>query len=87
MERKTKTLTGVVSVALFLALIGYYFSLLKGNANNLSYYTNLILICTFCTGILFRKEKSGNKFFDALVKIDCVLFVIWVITNVVELFL
>jgi hypothetical protein len=87
MDKKTKVLVAVIQVALVVTFIGYYFALYNGNENNVSFYTNSILIYTcFSCGFLYKK-KVENKFLDTLFKVNSVLFVIWVIIVIVQLFM
>ena len=47
MEKKTKILSIVIQIALFLAFIGFFFSLFIGNEKNISTYTNLLVLTIF----------------------------------------
>lgn len=87
MNTKSKVFSAVTLVALFIAFIGYYFSLYNGTENKVSTYTNLILIFACASSALFNKKNFENKILDTLVKLNGVLLVIWIITVVVQLFM
>ena len=57
MEKKTKILSIVIQIALFLAFIGFFFSLFIGNEKNISTYTNLILIFA-CSNYFFLARQK-----------------------------
>lgn len=56
MENKMVLFRVVIHLALFAAFIAYYISLYCGNDNNISTYTNLILIFT-CSGFALDSKK------------------------------
>lgn len=87
MDTKTKVFTVLTIIALDIAFIGYYFALYNGNKNNVLTYTTLIIIVACGNGVLFGKQKSENKVLNTLAKLNVALFVIWVITVIIQLFM
>lgn len=87
MENKMVLFRVVIHLALFAAFIAYYISLYCGNDNNISTYTNLILIFT-CSGFALDSKKNiQNKCINYLTKINGILLLIWIIVTVIRLFI
>lgn len=85
METKKKVFRAILQVALIIAFVGYYFSLYKGNENNISTYTNLILIFACSGSALFVRQKLESRILDILTRLNGVLLVIWIVTAVAQL--
>lgn len=81
---KGTVLKAVLMVGWLAVFIGYYAAMYRGNTNNMSSYSLMILILTFgCVEIgggFWSKEKQENVFFNILAKLNCVLLVVWFIT-------
>ncbi|MGL6200111.1 MAG: hypothetical protein ACRC3H_14380 [Lachnospiraceae bacterium] len=68
MGKNMKIFRAVVLVALDLAVIGYFAAILNSNENNISTYSNLVLL--FCVGsCMFPRQeiKSEDKVSKALI--------------------
>lgn len=87
MDIKSKVFTAVIQVALFIGFVGYYFSLYNNNKSNISAYTTFILIFACLNGAFFTKKKLDKEISNALIALNGILFVIWVIVVVVQLFI
>ena len=86
-DTKTKIITAITQAAFTLAFVGYCFALYKRNDNNISFYSNFILILGCFSNIFYGRKKVENKFLDTLVKVNGVLLVIWFISVIVRLFI
>lgn len=86
MEKKTKILSIVIQIALFLAFIGFFFSLFIGNEKNISTYTNLILIFACSNYFFLARQKLEDVYLNIFVRINGVLLVLWIIIAVIHLF-
>ena len=86
MEKKTKILSIVIQIALFLAFIGFFFSLFIGNEKNISTYTNLILIFACSNYFFLARQKLEDTYLNIFVRINGVLLVLWIVIAVIHLF-
>lgn len=87
MDTKTKVFTAVIQAVLDIVLIGYFFSLYNGNENNVSFYRTFITILACFTSAYWGKQKLENKFLNTWVNLNGILFVIWTIILIVQLFI
>ncbi|MDD3279197.1 MAG: hypothetical protein PHG16_10020 [Lachnospiraceae bacterium] len=67
--------------------IGYFYSLYRGNQSNISSYSIAILTLSLLNAdVLFKGEKTQNKVFDVLAKVECILlFVLGIITIILTM--
>ena len=86
MEKKTKILSIVIQIALFLAFIGFFFSLFIGNEKNISTYTNLILIFACSNYFFLARQKLEDAYLNIFVRINGVLLVLLIVIAVIHLF-
>lgn len=85
MDTKKNWIGIILQIALIAAFVGYYFSLYRGNQNNLSTYTNLILVYTCGISVFFNKQLKEDKVFHILAKLNGAFLIIWSLTLVVTL--
>lgn len=79
---------GITLVALSIFWIGYSYALYSGNDQNISSYSNLILMFSlFNADVLFTKEKAQIKILNILAKLNGVLVFIWAIITIISLIL
>ncbi|KAF1302587.1 hypothetical protein [Enterococcus sp. JM9B] len=85
--RKNITFSVISLVALLLALLGYFYTFFNKNTDYNTAVNASIFILAVASGLVTTKEKSGNKLLQSLITVDTVLFVSWVITIIVGLFI
>lgn len=72
-------------ILLVIAFIGYFVSLYRGIASNISTYTNFILIIICLSGVLYAKPEKENRALYILTWLNCFIFIAWVIALVAQL--
>lgn len=85
-ERKDmKFLRGFTLIALIPLWLGYAFSIYKGDNNNLSNYSLLIIAFSLVNfNALVGTEKIENKALNILAKVDGILFFAWAFILIVS---
>ena len=84
---KTKSILSnhvVMLTALFLAFMGYFLSIYRGNTNSASNYSGLIIAasCLYSGG-----ELPENKVLRLLARLNGLLLVVWFVIIIAQLFL
>ena len=89
---KTKSILSnhmVMLPAIFIAFVGYYLSMYRGNANLASHCSLLIIAanCLYFENPIFGGKTPENKAFKLLAHVDGLLLIVWFVTIIVQLFL
>lgn len=87
MDTKTKIFKIAVQIFLLLSYIGYFVSLYRGIDNNISTYTNYIIVIVCLSESLFKKPGKENKILYALTILNGIIFTVWVVAMILTLFL
>lgn len=89
---KTKSILSnhvVMLTALFLAFMGYFLSIYRGNMNNASNYSGLIIAasCLYSGNPIFGGELPENRVLRLLARLNGLLLVVWFVIIIAQLFL
>ena len=89
---KTKSILSnhvVMLTALFLAFMGYFLSIYRGNMNNASNYSGLIIAasCLYSVNPIFGGELPENRVLRLLARLNGLLLVVWFVIIIAQLFL
>lgn len=84
-RKDMKFLKGFTLIAVIPLWIGYAFSLYKGDSNNLSDYSFLIVAFSLVNfNALCGTEKLENRTLNLLAKLDGILFFCWALIMIVQ---
>lgn len=89
---KTKSILSnhmVMLTALFLAFVGYFLSVYRGNANLATNYSCLIIaaICLYSENPIFGGKLPENRALCLLAHFNGLLLVVWFVIIIAQLFL
>lgn len=87
-ERDSKIFHMIILACLPFFFVGYFYALYRGNNGNVSSYSLLILAFSAAgSDVLFTGKKTGQKALSLLIKIDAVLFFLWIAATMIHLIL
>lgn len=87
-QKETKLFQIISFIFLPLFWIGYFYSLYKGNQNNIfSYSIAILTISLLHADVLMKGEKTQYKIFDIMARLESMLLVILGIITIVLVFL
>lgn len=87
-QNGAKLIQTISVIVLPFLWVGFFYSLYRGDENNMSSYTNIIFIFSLINSdILFSNGKMQNKVLNALAKLEGVLLVVLAFITVVNLIL
>lgn len=85
-QNGTKFIQIISVIFLPVLWIGYFYSLYKGNQNNINSYTSIIMIFSLINSdILFSKERMENSILNIMAKIEGLLLVVMAAITIVNL--
>ena len=83
-KRQDANLFRVITLIMLpLTWVGFFYSLFTGNEGNMNSYSLMILVFSLLNAdVLIKGESLSNKVLDVLAKINCVLFFLWALANI-----
>lgn len=85
-QNDTKFIQIISVIFLPFLWIGYFYSLYRGNQNNMNSYTSLIFIFSLINAdILFSKERMENSILNIMAKMEGVLLIVLAAITIVNL--
>lgn len=85
-QNGTKFIQTISVIFLPVLWIGYFYSLYKGNQNNMNSYTSIIMIFSLINSdILFSRERMENSILNIMAKMEGFLLVVMAAITIANL--
>lgn len=85
-QNGTKFIQTISVIFLPVLWIGYFYSLYKGNQNNMNSYTSIIMIFSLINSdILFSKERMENSILNIMARMEGLLLVVMAAITIANL--